>query len=256
MPKPIIMTDAMKQEALNDFSAILNGAKMPDGKFSYNKSFNYKDGDVTIWLTMEAYQKIVTLVVEFSNEVGWHGAVTRISDNEFVIEDIYVYPQEVTASTVNTNQEAYTEWLYKLDDNTFNNIRMQGHSHNNMGVSPSGIDDKHRQQILDQLEPDMFYIFMIWNKSLSIHTLVYDMQRNILYEDKDVEVKLLGNDGLDVFLADAKVKVQKISHKKGKHGSKNPKTAQADQLDIDDEFEGFGSYRQYGVYGSYRYGGY
>ena len=35
-------------------------------------------------------------------------------------------PQEVTVSTVNTDQAAYTEWLYGLDDDTFNKIRMQG----------------------------------------------------------------------------------------------------------------------------------
>ena len=50
---------------------------------------------------------------------------------------------------------------------------------------------------------------MIWNKSMSVHTLVYDMARNILYEDKDVSVKLLGDEAMDAFLADAKEKVQK-----------------------------------------------
>jgi hypothetical protein len=91
---------------------------------------------------------------------------------------------------------------------------MQGHSHVNMGVSPSGVDERHRQQILEQLEIDMFYIFMVWNKSLSVHTLIYDMQRNILYEDKDVEVRIIGEEGMDVFLIDAREKVQKRGNKK------------------------------------------
>jgi len=256
MPKPIIMTEKMKQEAIADFSATLDGTKMSDGKFNYNKSFNYKDGDVTVWLTMEAYHKTITLVTEFSNEVGWHGTVERIGDNEFIIHDIYVYPQEVTTSTVNTNQEAYSEWLYELDDVTFNSIRMQGHSHNNMGVSPSGVDDTHRQQILDQLDPDMFYVFMIWNKSLAVHALVYDMSRNILYENNDVEVKLLGGEGLDAFLADAKSKVKKTGHKKGKRGTKD---RSSNPLGIGDDFDEFENYRQYSLYGAYgygRYGGY
>jgi len=250
------MTEAMKQEVLTDFAATLDGTKMSDGKFSYNKHFNYKDGDATVWLTMEAYHKIVTLITEFANEVGWHGTVERISDNEFVIHDIFVYPQEVTASTVNTNQEAYSKWLCELDDTTFSNMRMQGHSHNNMGVSPSGVDDTHRQQILDQLDPDMFYVFMIWNKSLAVHALVYDMSRNILYEDKDVEVKLLSGDDLDVFLADAKSKVKKSGHKKSKRGAKDHNT---NPLGIDTELDEFENYRQYSLYGAYgygRYGGY
>ena len=54
----------------------------------------------------------------------------------------------------------------------------------------------------------MFYIFMIWNKSLSVHTLIYDMTQNVLYESDDVEVKLLDDDCMSEFLADAKDKVR------------------------------------------------
>ena len=248
MPRPITITKKMKQKALKDFSELLDSMKMSNGKLNYSRSFNYDSGNATVWLTPEAYKKIVALVTEFKDEVGWHGTVSRSGNDEFVIEDIFVYPQEVTGSTVNTDQSAYTKWLYKLDDDIFNKIRMQGHSHVNMGVSPSGVDDKHRQQILDQLEIDMFYIFMIWNKSLSIHTLIYDMARNILYEDKDVKVMLLGGDGMDEFLADAKEKVKKSGYKKSERGSKI-------QSDPGYDLEDFDYRSLYGMYGSYNYGG-
>ena len=161
MPRPIVLTEEIKQQARDDFAAMLDGIKMSDGKLNYSMTYKYDNSSAVVWLAPEAYKKIVALVTEFTDEVGWHGSVSRTGDNEFVIEDIFVYPQEVTGSTVNTDQFKYTEWLYGLDDETFNKIRMQGHSHVNMGVSPSGVDDKHRQQILNQLEPDMFYIFMI-----------------------------------------------------------------------------------------------
>ena len=243
MPRPIVLTEEIKQKAVNDFSAMLDTVKMSDGKLRYSQSWEYKDRSAVVWLTQEAYRKIVALVMNFASEVAWHGTVTRLGNNEFVIEDIFVYPQEVTGSTVNTDQKAYTEWLYGLDDDIFNQIRMQGHSHVNMGVSPSGVDDKHRQQILDQLEPDMFYIFMIWNKSLTVHTLIYDMARNILYEDNDVSVKLIDDEGMDEFLADANKKVQKPTaratptNKKNKGGSKKVKKDHLMQLGIDDSFE-------------------
>jgi hypothetical protein len=83
-----------------------------------------------------------------------------------------------------------------------------------MGVNPSGVDERHRAQILEQLEADMFYIFMVWNKSLAVYTLIYDMQRNILYENKDVEVRIIGEEGMDIFLAEAREKVQKRGSKK------------------------------------------
>ena len=235
MPRPIVLTEDIKQKALADFSSILDGVKMSEGTFSYNKSFSYESGNAIVWLTQKAYRKTIALVTGFSDEVGWHGTVSRVGNNEFIIEDIYVYPQEVTNSTVNTDQLAYTDWLYELDDTTFNKIRMHGHSHCNMGVSPSGVDDKHRQQILDQLEKDMFYIFMIWNKSLFVHTLIYDMAQNILYEDKDVVVKLIDDEDLSEFMKDAKDKVQKFNKKNRRKTNIN----NMNQLGIgDDDYEG------------------
>jgi len=236
MPRPIVLTEEIKQKAKDDFAAMLDTVKMSDGKLRYSQGWEYKDRSAVVWLTQEAYRKIVALVMNFTSEVGWHGTVTRVGDNEFVIEDIFVYPQEVTGATVNTDQAAYTEWLYSLDDETFNQIRMQGHSHVNMGVSPSGVDDKHRQQILDQLEPDMFYVFMIWNKSLTVHTLVYDMARNILYEDNDVSVNLIDDEEMDGFLADANKKVLKPT-KKSKSGSKKQKESRLAQLGLTESFE-------------------
>jgi hypothetical protein len=199
----------MKTAAQAEFIELLSTLKMSDGEISYRKTFKHQDASATLWLSPPAYSKTVALINAFSDEVAWHGAVTRIADNEFVIEDIFVYPQEVTGSTVNTDQEGYTKWLYEFDDEAFSKIRMQGHSHVNMGVNPSGVDSGHREKILDQLDNDMFYVFMIWNKSLATHALIYDMENNILYDDKDVTVKLAGDGSLDEFLADAEKKVQK-----------------------------------------------
>ena len=243
MPRPIVLTEEIKQKAKDDFASMLDTVKMSDGKLRYSQSWEYKDRSAVVWLTQEAYRKIVALVMNFASEVAWHGTVTRLGDNEFIIEDVFVYPQEVTGSTVNTDQKLYTQWLYELDDDTFNQIRLQAHSHVNMGVSPSGVDDKHRQQILDQLEPGMFYVFMIWNKSLTVHTLIYDMARNVLYEDNDVSVKLIDDEGMVDFLADANKKVQKPTarttptNKKNKGGSKKQKIAQIGLSGVDVDFE-------------------
>jgi len=242
MSRPIILTSEIKQKAKEEFAAMLDGIKMSSGKLNYSKSYEYKNCSAVVWLSLEAYRKIVALVMDFKDEVGWHGTVSRIGVNEFIIEDIFVYPQEVTGSTVNTDQFLYSEWLYDLEDETFNKIRMQGHSHVNMSVSPSGVDETHRQKILDQLEADMFYIFMIWNKSLFVHTLIYDMQRNILYEDNDIKVKLLEDENMSEFLEDAKAKVKKLTSKQKGVAAKKPKGKQAksnndhDALEDEEEF--------------------
>jgi hypothetical protein len=168
MPRPIILTEDMKQTVRDEFEKTLTNAKMSDGKFNYSKSFKYENKKARVMLSHTAYTKILALVTDFTDEVGWHGSVIRNND-DFIIEDIFVYPQEVTGATVNTDQELYTDWLYELDDEVFDKLRMHGHSHCNMSVSPSGVDSHHREQIIEQLDGDMFYIFMIWNKSLSVH---------------------------------------------------------------------------------------
>jgi len=209
MSKPIRITEEIKTKTQAEFAALLNDLKMSDGEIRYTKAFEYKGAGAVLWLTPTAYSKTVALVTKFSDEVAWHGLAVRQAQNEFVIEDIVVYPQEVTGSTVNTDQERYTEWLYEFDDEVFGKIRMQGHSHVNMGVTPSGVDSGHREKILGQLDDDMFYIFMVWNKTLKTHTLIYDMANNILYDDSDIAIKIIGDDSLDAFLADAEEKVQK-----------------------------------------------
>jgi hypothetical protein len=213
VPKPITITEEMKAKAFEEFAMFLDDLKMTDGKISYSKSFKYNDVTVTLCLTQLAYRKIVALVTSFSDEVAWHGTVSQESNDMFIIKDIYVYPQEVTGSTVNTDWNHYTEWLYSFEDDVFNTIRMQGHSHVNMGVSPSGVDDNHRAEILKQLDSDMFYIFMIWNKSLKTHTLIYDMSRNVLYENDDIDLKVLDDEVMDVFLTEANENVQKRKSK-------------------------------------------
>jgi hypothetical protein len=251
MSKPIRITDEMKEQAQVEFGELLNGLKMSDGEIRYSKSFKYKDASAVLWLSPVAYSKTVALVNAFSDEVAWHGTVTRKGKNEFIVEDIFVYPQEVTGSTVNTDQEGYTKWLYEFDDDTFNKIRMQGHSHVSMGVSPSGVDSGHREKILDQLDGDMFYVFMVWNKRLDTHALIYDMANNILYEDKDITVRLMGDGSLDSFLADAGKKVQKKKAAACRVTAKKPKgTEKSDdepKLPFWDRAYGCGAFDYYGL---------
>ena len=241
MPKPIIITDDMKIKVCEEFAEMIAKLKMADGKISYTKAFKYIEASATLSISQLAYKKMVTLVTSFTDEVAWHGTVTRASKSEFMVEDILVYPQEVTGSPVNTDLGKYTDWLYGLEDEDFNKIRFQAHSHVNMGVSPSGVDDAHRTEILGQLDDDMFYIFMIWNKRLETHTLIYDMANNVLYENDDVVVKITGDEVMDEFLSGAKKYVQKKQPKQTKYRVKqSEKRPPSYQRSLWDHSCGFG----------------
>lgn len=211
MSKYIQFTDEMREELRRDFEQTLQRAKLADGKVSYTKTFNAPQSKATLLFTPVAYSKMLMLVAQFDSEVAWHGVAFRGSDpekNEYLITDILVYPQEVDGSNVNTDQEKYQTWLMGLDDEVFPHVRMQGHSHVNFSTNPSSVDLTHQSSILDQLEGDMFYIFIIWNKKMEHNIKIYDLAKNILFEPADITVSMT-TDGVDfdAFIKDAKEKV-------------------------------------------------
>lgn len=208
MSKMIKLTPECIAEIQEDFASILRGAKIADGKINYTKTFGYINRKATVFFSEIAWLKMQTLIREFDKEVAWHGVAYRGEDkskDEYYITDILVYPQEVTGATVNTDQEKYEMWLMTHEDDVFNNIRMQGHSHVNMGTTPSGVDTTHQEKILAQLDDDMFYIFMIWNKRGEKTIKIYDLAKNVLFDGTDVSVEIQDDGtGMSSFLADAK----------------------------------------------------
>ena len=85
-----------------------------------------------------------------------------------------------------------------LDDETFMNMRMHGHSHVNMGVTPSSTDlNFYKNEILAELNDTDYYIFVIWNKKNEHTVKIYDFGKNILFETADVDVRIL-NDGMGI----------------------------------------------------------
>lgn len=208
MSKIINLTDLDLEQIRRDFEEQLAGLKLSDGKITFTKTFGTVQRKATLYFTEMAYAKMLKLVQGFDKEVAWHGLAKRGDDetkDEYVIYDILVYPQEVTGATVNTDQEKYQMWLMEQEDDVFNNIRMQGHSHVNMGTTPSSVDTSLYERVLDQLEDDMFYIFLIWNKRNEKTIKIYDMAKNILFETSDVAVSVLDDGtGLEAFMREAK----------------------------------------------------
>ena len=221
MSRLIKMTPEYMDECRAEFEKALSLAKLSDGKLNYTKVFSGGDKKAVVYFTATAWAKMVLLIKEFDKEVAWHGVAHRVGEVEgeapldtnvkkYVITDIVVYPQTVSASTVEMDTEKYAEWLMKnADDERFNHLFMQGHSHVNMAPSPSSVDLNHQEEILEMMGEHDFYIFMIWNKSFASNIKVYDMNVNTLYENGDVTVKLLDEDeSLDEFLKGAKSMVE------------------------------------------------
>ena len=211
------------EKAAQEFEEHLAQNKIAGGKINFSfgnyvKSFEQKDRKAELYFTEAAWLKMSALVSEFSTEVAWHGVAFRDEDDAkdaYYITDVIVYPQKVSGGNVETDQEEYQTWLYSLSDDQFNNLRMQGHSHVNMGVTPSGVDLTQQGKILEQMHGDMFYIFLIWNKSNQKTIKIYDLKKNVLFETEDVEVKVLDDlIGLKQFVESAKAVCKTYSYNK------------------------------------------
>ena len=217
MSKHIKLTPEILSGLKNDFEESLKNLKMSDGKINFSKTFGDTKEKATVYFSELAWYKMKSLVEEFSKEVAWHGVASRGTDaskNDYYITDILVYPQTVTGATVDMDVKEYDKWIRdNTEDERFFNIAMQGHSHVNMQCSPSGTDLNHQEIILSQLTDDMFYIFMILNKQGSCNTRIFDLAKNTLFENADIDIKVVGDDfGVQAFIAEAKELVKEKTY--------------------------------------------
>ena len=178
--RPFKITDEKHAELMEKFSAYLKGVTLTSNSFSFSQSFaDVKNKDkVFVTFTMKAYIKMRDLVDRYASEVGWFGFIDKISDLEYQITDICVYPQLVTGATVKETNESWD------DDMPMEQIKRRhfhGHSHVNMAPSPSTTDMKHRDDQVSMVKSDSFYLFMITNKSCAWTAALFDLANNVVY---------------------------------------------------------------------------
>lgn len=205
MSKFINITDEQIEATIDQFRKALTGSRLMDGKFNFTAKFDAPEEKATVRFTANAWLKMTTLLRVFDKEVAWHGVCERVEgeENTYLISDIMVYPQVVSGASVQMDETEYAKWIQDNgDDERFYKIHFQGHSHVNMGTSPSGVDLEHQRVIINQLKKDGFYLFAIYNKSLSNTWFIYDMRKNLFFEDKDITIEF--EDGFESFLKDAK----------------------------------------------------
>lgn len=163
---------------------------------SYIESKQIKEP--TIYITPNAYLKMRKLVDATSSEIGWYGTVSEYPGLErvYLIDDIIVYPQTVTGATCEQDESKMFDFEMSLTTEQVNKKRFQGHSHVNMGVTPSGVDEAFYQDLLTQVTD--YFIIAITNKRNEYTVRFYDIENNILYSN--IPILLLLEDGSDLNL--------------------------------------------------------
>ncbi len=107
--------------------------------------------NVLVRVSEKAQFKQMEYVRQCSGEVGWVGYVVYTFDEEsnthiFRIEDVFLCPQKVTAGTTDFDTSSFADFAQDLIENDpdaeekLDKLLYWGHSHVNMGTSPSGTD--------------------------------------------------------------------------------------------------------------------
>lgn len=136
----------------------------------------------TVIYTTEAWQTIQFLVARCPVEIGWLGLVTHdAANNAFIIDRIFVPKQEVSGATTEIEADAMTTLAMELLDEGLDTSQLYywGHSHVNMGVSPSSQDER---QLDEYLEHCPVFIRGIYNKKGDAKVDVFDTQAGVVYQ--------------------------------------------------------------------------
>ena len=143
----------------------------------------------TIIFTDKTIKMVRALVDECEKEIAWNGTVTWDQEsNTYTVDNIIMFPQIVTGTSVDVDETKYAMWLSTLSDDTFNRLRFHGHSHVRMPVNPSGVDTSYQKDMLAQISD--FYIYMIFNKNGAMYACIYNIIENRFYDVSDINLDI------------------------------------------------------------------
>lgn len=138
-----------------------------------------------VFISDECMVKMMCYIDSCDDEIGWLGTAYKKND-KFYIDDVMLFEQDVHGTTTEITPEGLEEFGSKLleEENgleTWNKIRVWGHSHVNMSVSASGQDD-------DQMETFSsngldWFIRIIANKKGEMQVDVYNFESGIIYKN-------------------------------------------------------------------------
>lgn len=187
----------------------------------FNKDLAEKTTKPTIKIPTDIWFKMQTLVALSDTEISWHGMVDRnIMTHTFTIYDILIFPQINTGASTTTEQDEYSKWMTSLLSNPdfkIEDLRMHGHSHVNMAVYSSGIDDQYQKDLLAQIEDGDYYLFLILNKRHEMCVLLYDYRTQILYTKEDLVITITDSNDRDIIESCKKEMASKCKAPKPAH---------------------------------------
>lgn len=147
-----------------------------------------------VFVSAKAADSIAYLVDECSIELGWVGIVEQVNRWKYIIHDIRVMDQEATGASFEYEDwnEAVSEMIMKGTMQAGMVDANLGHSHVNMGVTPSGTDAEQMMDLAhlddDKKPTAKFSIQTIYNKSGTVYCAIYDWEHALYYTHIKMQV--------------------------------------------------------------------
>lgn len=180
-----ILEDFSIEDIKTEFSKLPEGIKKP-----------------TLIIPSDIYVQMLELINQSDVECSWHGLVNRnLRENSYLIYDILVFPQINSATATTTDEKEFAEWQTKLiidPEFPIEDLRMHGHSHVNMNVFSSGVDDQYQKDLLAKVEDGDYYIFLIMNKKMEMCIFIYDFEQQVLFEKNDIDLRITDIEDNDI----------------------------------------------------------
>lgn len=141
----------------------------------------------TITISPDALIKMQIYVENCSEEVGWLGTAYKDEgENNIHISDVFLFDQEVHSTTTEITPEGLSTFAEKILEEAdgmdiWNNLKVWGHSHVNMSVSPSGQDDNQMSTFADGGHD--WFIRIIANKKGDMRVDFYSYELGVYFND-------------------------------------------------------------------------
>ena len=134
-----------------------------------------------VFYTPAVFDTLWSLISICTQEVGWLGYVEDTPLGDYLITDLYVPAQTVTGTETDIDPSELATLGYELMQagKDPGKLRYWGHSHVNMGVAPSGQDER---QIDEYLVDCPIFIRGIYNKRGEVKVDVFDREKEIVHQ--------------------------------------------------------------------------
>jgi len=137
-------------------------------QFKEEVEFLSGNGIPKVLMTREAYSRMWHFVDLATQEVGWLGAVRVTPHGDYLIEEVFLLEQEVSAAQTELSSEGQAKLVQHLIDTrpdgveVANRILFWGHSHVRMSTTASFQDDKQMETLKENGCP--WFVRGIFNK--------------------------------------------------------------------------------------------